>query len=252
MAAADAAEAIVWFVAERSVLLALIDLAVEAGLDRHAWHLSWTLAPFLQRQGYWNEQLSMLWTALGAARRLDDQIGLAFAHRWLGSAQAELGQLPAAADHLRQAAELHRTLGEPVGEAGIHMVLAVVAERQGHHEEALRHAQQAHEIFGRAALAVLRETDALVGLSRTLDSIGYIHHRMGRYDESIASYREAIDLYRRVGDRYNEADGLGRLAEVHRDAGNRDAARTAWRRALAILDDLGHPDAEAIRARQVA
>jgi hypothetical protein len=39
------------------------------------------------------------------------------------------------------------------------------------------------------------------------------------------------------------------LGDAHHAAGNPDAARTAWRHALDILDQLHHPDADQVRAR---
>ncbi|GAA2521249.1 hypothetical protein [Winogradskya humida] len=58
----------------------------------------------------------------------------------------------------------------------------------------------------------------------------------------------ALTLYREVGDRYYEPDPLIKLGETHRATGDLDAARDAWEDALAILDDIGRPEADAVRA----
>jgi hypothetical protein len=42
---------------------------------------------------------------------------------------------------------------------------------------------------------------------------------------------------------------LNRLGDVRLAAADPDAARTAWQRALAILADLDHPDADDVRAK---
>jgi hypothetical protein len=42
---------------------------------------------------------------------------------------------------------------------------------------------------------------------------------------------------------------LGRLGDVHHETGSPDAARHAWQRAVDVLDELGHPDADQIRAK---
>jgi hypothetical protein len=52
---------------------------------------------------------------------------------------------------------------------------------------------------------------------------------------------------RKLGSRYNEAQVLCHLAESRRADGDTGAAREAWRTALRILDDLGHPEAEHVR-----
>ena len=45
------------------------------------------------------------------------------------------------------------------------------------------------------------------------------------------------------------AETLGHLGDAHQAAGDLGEARTAWKDALAILDDLHHPDAVRIRAK---
>jgi hypothetical protein len=45
------------------------------------------------------------------------------------------------------------------------------------------------------------------------------------------------------------AETLGHLGDSHSAAGNPAQARAAWEEALAILDDLHHPDANQIRAK---
>jgi hypothetical protein len=52
-----------------------------------------------------------------------------------------------------------------------------------------------------------------------------------------------------LGDRYYEADTLVRLGDTHLAADNPDGARTAWQRALDILTELDHPDADTVRAK---
>lgn len=45
------------------------------------------------------------------------------------------------------------------------------------------------------------------------------------------------------GNRSQEASSLAALADTHIAAGDREHARRAWHDALAILDELSHPDA---------
>lgn len=53
----------------------------------------------------------------------------------------------------------------------------------------------------------------------------------------------------RSRDRYFEADALAHLSESHRAAGDARAAQRAARRAADILDELGVPDSDGVRAR---
>jgi len=53
----------------------------------------------------------------------------------------------------------------------------------------------------------------------------------------------------KFGDRYHEANTLTYLGDAHRASSGPDAARHAWRQALAILDELDHPDAQPVQER---
>jgi hypothetical protein len=59
----------------------------------------------------------------------------------------------------------------------------------------------------------------------------------------------AIELFEDLGDRYFQAGTLTNLGDTHQAAGRPEAAQEVWRRALAILEDLGHADAETVRAK---
>lgn len=87
------------------------------------------------------------------------------------------------------------------------------------------------------------------GQAATWDSLGYAHQHVGDHGEAASCYRQAIDIYRTLGDRKSEADTLTRLGDNQTEVDDPDAAREAWQRALAILDDLGHPEAEGVCAK---
>ena len=67
--------------------------------------------------------------------------------------------------------------------------------------------------------------------------------------EATACYQQAIELHREVGSRWAAAETLGHLGDACHAAGEPAEARAAWEEALAILDDLRHPDADRIRAK---
>ena len=76
--------------------------------------------------------------------------------------------------------------------------------------------------------------------STTLDSLGYIHHRLGDYRGAIDRYQWAIEISRDNGDRYHEASQLVHLGESHHAVANPDSARQAWQEALHIFTELNH------------
>ena len=86
------------------------------------------------------------------------------------------------------------------------------------------------------------------GESAVWDSLGYIHHHRGDFREAIACYERALDLTR-DGDRFNKADTLNNLGDVHLSAGDPAATRTAWSRALRIFEEIDHPGRDQVRAK---
>jgi hypothetical protein len=53
----------------------------------------------------------------------------------------------------------------------------------------------------------------------------------------------------RFGDRCGQAWALAHLGDARFAVGYLKTARQAWQQALAILDDLRHPDAEPVRTK---
>jgi hypothetical protein len=48
---------------------------------------------------------------------------------------------------------------------------------------------------------------------------------------------------------YTESEILTSLGDAHAAAGDQDAARVTWRRALSIVSTFEHPDAQRLRER---
>ncbi|TMM38894.1 MAG: tetratricopeptide repeat protein [Actinobacteria bacterium] len=279
----DDREVTAWFTVEHPVLLAAVRQAVDAGFDRHAWQLAWSLTTFLNRRGHWHD-LAVAWeAALRAGDRLADETAQAYAHRLSGAAATLLGRHDDADEHLRHALTRYAAAGNPVGQADTHRNLAHLTERLGDPERALHHAQQAlalyeaaghrrgqafalnavgwyHALLGEyhqalascpQALDLFQQLGDRFGEAETWNSLGYAHHHLGHYGQAADCYTLALTPYRDLGDRYEEAVTLAHLGDTHHAAGNPAAARTAWQDALNILADLDHsdPDADAVRTR---
>jgi DNA-binding SARP family transcriptional activator len=276
---ADHGQALAWFVAEHSVLSTVVRQT--AGFDADVWQLAWTLMRFFAYQGHWHDLVDALSVALDAARRLGDPLRQAFAHRFLGCAYVHLVRYDDARTHLQDALTLYRGAGDNIGEAHAHRHYAWMLERQDRYREALPHAQRALDLFrvaghraGQAraqnaigwfhallgdfeealsycqqALELQKELGDRFGQAETWDSLGYAHHHLGRHTQAVTCYQAAVELYREFDHRYSEADTLASLGDAHQAAGNIETAHTAWQRALDLLDQLGHPDADEVRAK---
>jgi len=111
----------------------------------------------------------------------------------------------------------------------------------GGHEMGLMHCQRAHDLQ--------KEIGDQFGQAETLSSIARAYQHLGRYQEAVAHYQEARQLFREFGVRNSEADALADLGDAHLAGGHPAAAIEAWHCALAILSELGHPDASLVRGK---
>jgi tetratricopeptide (TPR) repeat protein len=136
---------------------------------------------------------------------------------------------------------LYQAAGHRRGEGLALNLVGWYLARLGEYEQAIAPCQQ--------ALALLRTLDDNKGQANSWDSLGYANHHLGHHTQAITCYLHALDLFRELGDRYNEAATLTNLGDTHHAAGDSESAHDAWQRALAVLIDLDHPDAERVRTK---
>jgi DNA-binding SARP family transcriptional activator/Flp pilus assembly protein TadD len=274
-------QALTWFTAEHSTLLAAVNCAASTGFDTHTWQLAWALTTFFDYQGHWHDQAATQRTALDATLRRADRLGQAHAHRGLGFANARLGRFNDALTHYQQSLDLFGELGDLTGQARTHHALARAFDRVGRNWEALHHVQQALNLYQAAghragqaavlnaigwnyarlghyeqaliycqqALSLNLEIGARDGQAQTWDSLGYVHYHLGQYAQAVSCYHHALDLIPEFGERNAEADALTYLGDAYYANGDLDSAHTAWQRALTILDQLSQPTADQVRAK---
>lgn len=280
----DQGQALAWFDAERPVLLGAIERAASTGFDAHAWQLAWTVHMAFALRVRWRDSIVAHRTALEAAWRLGDRHGQATICRCLGHAYSKLGRYDDAEAHFRQALALSEETGDQAGQANTHLALTIMCNLQRNPRKALAHAQQAlallqaaghlsgqanglhavgwsHVLLGEYEQALVHCQQALILFQKlgdrfqqagTLASLGYAYQHLGQYGQATCYHQRAVDLYREIGDSYHEAETLTHIGDTHRAAGNLQATRTAWRQALAILDDLDQPDADQVRTKLAA
>ena len=116
--------------------------------------------------------------------------------------------------------------------------------RVGEHREALGHGYRALELY--------QEVGTWAGEADAWHTLAYAHFQGGDHRRALICYQRAQELDRRLGHSFNEAETLARVAETQLALGDVPAARHAWRQALAIFEELHHPDAERVRDRLAA
>ena len=279
--AADDAAAAAWFAGEHSVLLGCVALAAQSGHVTHAWQLAWTLMTAFSRRGRCDDLSIALRLVMDAGYRANDLTAQAYAHRFLGRVRGLLGLHDEAYDHLQHALDLFERLGDLPGQAAAHIGLAREHELRAEPGPAVEHATQALKLqremgnrIGEAnglnnlawcyvglgnyaqaldccrqALALQQAIGFRPGEAGTWDTLGYVHHHLDQYAEAASCYDRALHLQHQLDDRYEQAGTLGRLGDTYAAAGDTPLAHGCWYQALAILEELHHPDAQQLHAR---
>ena len=263
-----------WFGAEHDVLYNVIEQAAARRQDEHCWKLAWDWAPLLNRRGRLHELLAVQRTAALAAGRLGDRDALAHVHCELGNVSGRLGDYGTADEHLRQALELFTDLGDQVSVGLVLYGLGVLLTQQNRYDEALDHAVEALRLrrslgdspaiaysenavgwilahlgqpdaglwYCRRALEMHGESGSRTGIADTLDSIAFAHGQLGDYQQAIGHYERALEMFQVLGDPQGEATSRLHLGDVQLAAGQPDAARRSWERALTLLAQIPGAD----------
>jgi DNA-binding SARP family transcriptional activator/tetratricopeptide (TPR) repeat protein len=263
-----------WFGAEHDVLYNVIEQAAARRQDEHCWKLAWDWAPLLNRRGRLHEQLAVQRTAALAAGRLGDRDALAHVHCELGNVSGRLGDYRTADEHLRKALELFTDLGDQVKVGLVLYSLGVLLSQQNRYDEALDHAVEALRLrrslgdsaaiaysenavgwilahldqpdaglwYCRRAFEMHGESGSRTGVADTLDSIAFAHGKLGDYQQAIAHYEQALEMFQVLGDPQGEATSWLHLGDVQLAAGQPDAARRSWERALTLLAQIPGAD----------
>ncbi|MFG2949473.1 AfsR/SARP family transcriptional regulator [Streptomyces adustus] len=270
-----------WFERDRSVLLAAVAQDGRHGDGTFSWQLAAVLELYLDRNGRWQQQKTVQSTAITAAQRVGSLLGQAHGHRALGFALSRLQQWDGADEHLERALQLFKELGDLRGQGRVHRYRAFIANQHGRHPAALEHYRLASVLYRAAgyrngeasvhnevgwtylllgeydkalgecgrSIAIHQEIGDHNGEAAAWDSLGVAHQRLGHHQQALDSFEHALGMYRQLRDSYLEADTLVHIADTHLAADRAETAARALRQALDILDSIGHPDAEDVRAR---
>jgi DNA-binding SARP family transcriptional activator/tetratricopeptide (TPR) repeat protein len=277
----DYQHALAWCEAERANLVAAVHTSVDSGLFEIAWQLPWVLLSFYYLRSLWGDWIATHQVALRATRAAGERRYEAVIWRGLGVAYSDLRDFRAAIDCHRRAQVIFEAVDDPHGQAWNLNNLGVV------HVE-LNQLTEAADCFGRAlpmfrdtadaqgegiclnnlgdtlwqlgqlapafdhleqALAVQRDSNDLASLRFTLTSLGDLHHHARRYQQAQHCYRQVVATAASLGNQRTVARALTKLATILRETGQTRAAADHLREALTIFDELGDPQADAIRAQ---
>jgi DNA-binding SARP family transcriptional activator/Flp pilus assembly protein TadD len=185
------------------------------------------------------------------------QLTPAAAKTWLDTERLTLvaitrtaaGELAGYAVRLAQAIAGHLSVGYHNTDAfAVHQHALAAAEDSGDQARALLELGRAHARSGayseaeehyRQALRLFRRLGDLPGEAKTLQELGHHEGRLRRYHDALATYGQALALGRRTGDRGQEAVALASIGQVQYGLGNRDEAVQCYRQAAEIYAEIG-------------
>jgi tetratricopeptide (TPR) repeat protein len=273
----DPETALTWLRDERPNLDAAFTHAHACALDEHIIALATGLTEILLTDGPWIRAIEIHQTAADAAARHNHPAAHANALHDLGWVRDRIGDYPAAADALVRAVEIHRQIGDRLGEANALASLGRVRDLTGDYPAAADALVRALEIYrqtghrlgeaniltalGRGldgtgdypaaadallqALAIHRQIGHRLGEANTLSELGLARALTGDLPAAADALLQALAIHRQIGDRLGEANALNELGRVRALTGDHQAASDAFERALEIYRQIGHRTGEA-------
>jgi ATP/maltotriose-dependent transcriptional regulator MalT/DNA-binding SARP family transcriptional activator len=182
----------------------------------------------LRMQGNLREALDACERAISLLQGMepDDEVQwvVASAHRLLGTAQGQLGNLAQGEAELRQALSMYQQLGRTTSIARVHNDLGVILQMAGNLAGAELHFREALEIWdrlGNVGLAAL-----------TINNIAIGHHYRGEYSQALELYALGLNQARKAGLERTMAFILAGVGDVYRDQAAYEESLRAYEEGL--------------------
>jgi DNA-binding SARP family transcriptional activator len=278
---ADADQGHAWLRTELPGMQRIVDLAAATpGLHTQAWQLARTLNGYLCDRCAFSDVAALHASSLAASVAVADVRGEADSRHGLGEGLTELDR-DAATTQLEHALSLFAALGDRTGECDVENALGRLHEGTGDYRRALAHTSRSLDLsreigdasgeavalnnlgwlhacleqydasldFCQQALAHYRRIDDRGGESYALDSAARAYLGLGDVRRAIAMFEQAVEISGSLGHHLNQSLNLTHLGDGHHALGDLDSARGSWSAALALLEEVGNPRAESVRAR---
>ncbi|UOZ08163.1 AfsR/SARP family transcriptional regulator [Amycolatopsis sp. WQ 127309] len=277
-------DALDWFDEEAGNLIAAVHLARRRRRDDVCWKLAWLLQSYFGTRSRLDDWRSVFGVALEAARDGGHRPGEAGILSGLGVVNGVVRQYDESRHYLERVLAIQRELGAREGEARAQYNLALAAHNLADYTGAYEHGMRALEIvrelgMGAFEASVLRAlgdictsmgdheqalelADAALAIpgpdGHPVDTRFTQHTRglallgLGRLAEGIACISESVEMFFTMGEHYEAADVLSQLGTIHLRHGDGALARECWVRSVRLLTELGHPDADDVRAKLAA
>lgn len=189
------------------------------------------------------------------AELLGEPDKLALAHCLLAQFYIDVGKAPAAARAVAPALELAQRSGDRLAEAEALRLRSAIARLVGNAEESLQLAEHAlalcADVAARAEQSGGSQAPSLMARATILMSHGTTLWNIGRLEQSIESYAEALVIYRALAMPRQEARALNNMGIVFAALGEYEEALAHYKSALKIDQDVGDRSAVALKLANI-
>ncbi|MCI5219969.1 MAG: tetratricopeptide repeat protein, partial [Candidatus Electrothrix sp. LOE2] len=224
--------------AERAHCLRLMESCLNSKLWEEVKLLVQAIYIYLDRQGWWTEQLAAWGMRLTAARKTGDRRDESRCLNSLGFTCARRGEHDKALSWNEQCLPINRELGDREGEGATLNNIGNVYRAQSKYEQALEYFEQ--------SLSIWREVGYRKGEGTTLVSIGFLYDAQGDYEQALSYYEQALPLRRDAGDKIGEGTTLNFIGTIYRAQGKPAKALGYHQQGLAIARQFGDRAGEAL------
>ncbi|MEU4532458.1 tetratricopeptide repeat protein [Micromonospora ureilytica] len=269
-----------WCESERTNLVPMVRAAASGGAPTYAWQIALAASAYwyiTKRRQDWRTATRI---GVAATRAVGDRRAEGALLASLATALCESRRYTEAIDLYQKSLRLHEASGDWDWRATSLNSLAVAHAEAGRPDEALatfalarkehrlrgnrrgegvalQNMAQCHVLLGQPGEAIDRHEEALTAMRDAGDryaeaiciaNLGEAHAELGDHERAIRRFREAGRLHLSTGNEHGRARTLLALGRSLSERGEADDARSCWRQALAVFNELGDPEADEIRA----
>ena len=130
----------------------------------------------------------------------------------IGLIYNNMGEMDEALKYNQEALEIHRKIGNRLGEASVLGNIGLIYSDLGDSEKALKYLQD--------ALKIDREIGYRQGEASDLGNIGLIYSSQGDSEKALKYHLDALKIHKEVGYRQGEASQLGNIGLIYSDLGD--------------------------------
>ncbi len=164
-------------------------------------------------------------------RKIGDAIGEGKDLTSMGNVYLALEECDEALRCYKNALKIHRKIGDTNWEGSDLANIGVAYESSGEYKEALKYYKKALKIF--------RKVGDMMGEGGALANMGIIYAGLEEYDKALEHFKKALEIYRKAGEPRGVKSALTNMGVAYANSGKYDEALECLEKALEIDRKIG-------------